>query len=134
MMRGVTLLVVLLTFAAALVGYTSLAAPTVMFGDSAELQTVALAGGIPHATGYPAFILLGRLFAQLPFADPAFRINFMSCCFGAATVALFVLAFTALDLSIPSALAGALALGASFTFWRRLVCNSAFDLGSPMMP
>ncbi len=129
MIRGAILLVVLLTFAAALAGYASLAAPTVMFGDSAELQTVALAGGIPHATGYPAFVLLGRLFARLPFSDHAFRITFMSCCFGAATVALFVLAFTALDLSIPSALAGALALGASFTFWRSSLRAEVYTLG-----
>ncbi len=35
------------------------------------------------------FMVIGRLFARLPFPDRAFRITFMSCCFGAATLALF---------------------------------------------
>ena len=115
--RSGLVLSVLLTFAAALALYASLAAPSVLFGDSAELQTVALRGGIPHATGYPTFVLLGRLFARLPFPDPGFRITFMSALCAAATVALLVLLLAQLGLSRGAALAGALVLGASFTFW-----------------
>jgi hypothetical protein len=111
-------LAALAAFAIALATYAFLAAPTVMFGDSAEFQTVGLVGGIPHATGYPGFVLVARLFGHLPLADPAFRITFMSAFFGAASLALFVLFLGDLEISPLPALVAALALGSSFTFWR----------------
>ncbi|TMQ55326.1 MAG: DUF2723 domain-containing protein [Candidatus Eisenbacteria bacterium] len=107
-----------LAFVVALAFYASLAAPSVLFGDSGELQTVALRGGIPHSSGYPSFVLIGRLFGLVPFADRAYRITFMGACFSAATVALLPLLLAELGLSRGAALAGALALGASFTFWQ----------------
>src|SRR5437773_1489322 len=79
-----------LAFVVALAFYASLAAPSVLFGDSGELQIVALRGGIPHSSGYPSFVLIGRLFGLVPFADRAYRITFMGACFSAATVALHV--------------------------------------------
>jgi hypothetical protein len=107
-----------LAFLVTLALYAFTAAPTVLFGDSAEFQVVALRGGIPHATGYPLYVLVGRLFAWLPFPDPAFRINLMSAFFGAATVALVVLIIVSLGVSARAAVVGALTLGLSFTFWR----------------
>lgn len=127
--RGI-LLAALAVFAIALAGYSYLAAPTVMFGDSAELQTVGLAGGIPHATGYPGFVLVARAFALLPFADPAFRITFMSVFFGAAALALFVLLLGDLEISPLPALVAALALGASFTFWRVSLRAEVYSLSA----
>src|SRR5260221_3706872 len=108
----------LLVFALAFAVYTSLAAPTVMFGDSAEFQTVGLTGGIPHATGYPTFVLMGRAFARLPLPDRAFRITFMSACFGAASLALLVLILQEIGIALVPALIAALLFGSSFTFWR----------------
>lgn len=108
----------LLAFVLGLAVYVSLAAPTVMFGDSAEFQTVALEGGIPHSTGYPTFVLVGRAFARLPFPDRAFRITFMSACFGAASLALLVLILHQLGIGLVPALIGALLFGSTFTFWR----------------
>ncbi len=107
-----------LAFTVSLAFYASLAAPSVLFGDSAELQTVALRGGIPHASGYPSFVLMGRLFGLIPFADHAFRITFMGAFFSAATIALLLPLLAELGLSRGAALAGALALGASFVFWQ----------------
>lgn len=53
--------VLALAFAGALTG----AAPTVLTGDSAEIQSVALLGGIPHPTGYPTAMLAGCFLAGL---------------------------------------------------------------------
>ena len=64
-----------IVFAAALTIYLSCAAPSVMYGDSAELQAVALEGGVAHPTGYPTFILLGRLFGRVLGGDEAHRIT-----------------------------------------------------------
>src|SRR5258706_6567070 len=119
-----------LAAALALAVYGALAAPTVMFGDSAEFQTVALTGGIPHATGYPTFVLVGRLFARLPLPDRAFRITFMSVCFGAASVALLVLVLHELGIGLVPAIIGALLFGSTFTFWRVALRAEVYTLST----
>jgi Tfp pilus assembly protein PilF len=58
-------------------------APTVTFGDSGELIAAITSLGISHPTGFPLYILLGKLFSLLPFANPALRINVMSAVFAA---------------------------------------------------
>ena len=118
----------LLAFVLGLAVYVLLAAPTVMFGDSAEFQTVALEGGIPHSTGYPTFVLVGRAFAHLPFRDRAFRITFMSACFGAASLALLVLILHQLGIGLVPALIGALLFGSTFTFWRGALRAEVYSL------
>lgn len=105
-----------LAFLGALAIYATGAAPTVLEGDSGELQAVALAGGVAHSSGYPLFCLVSRAFALLP-GDPAFRINLMSAFFGAAGVATLVLAAMELGVSGAAALAGAIVFGAGFSWW-----------------
>jgi hypothetical protein len=59
--------------------YLSSMAPTVTFWDCGEFIAVSHILGIPHPPGTPLFVLVGRLFAMLPFfADPSARINFVS--------------------------------------------------------
>jgi hypothetical protein len=53
--------------------------PSVAGGDSGELTSAALTGGVPHPPGYPLFALLARLFAALPLGhSPAWRVNLVS--------------------------------------------------------
>lgn len=129
-MRGGRALVpaVVVAFTGALLVYFLGAAPTVLYGDSAELQSVALLGGVAHPTGYPTFILLGRLFGHLGFSDPAFRITFMSGCFGAAAVALVVVVLNELGLSPRAAFAGAVIYGTTFTFWTSALRAEVYTL------
>src|SRR5437870_7321599 len=74
--------------AAALAGVVSLAAylltndPHAAPHDWGEFQTMAATGGIAHA-GYPALVLLLRLFGALPFGTLAFRANLLTCVCGA---------------------------------------------------
>ncbi len=105
-----------LAFAGALAIYATGAAPTVLEGDSGELQAVALAGGVAHSSGYPLFCLVSRLFALLP-GDPAFRINLMSAFFGAAGVATLVACGIELGLGGAAALAAGIVFGAGFSWW-----------------
>lgn len=107
----------LATAALSLAVYLVTAAPTVMWGDSGELQTVALRGGIGHPSGYPTFILLGHLFGWLVPGDPAHRITVMSAVFGGVAVLGFGLLLADLGLSAAGVLGGALLFGASFTVW-----------------
>ncbi|MCL5256242.1 MAG: DUF2723 domain-containing protein, partial [Chloroflexi bacterium] len=54
--------------------------------DSGNLAVAVQGLGIPHPTGYPTYVLLGKLFSYLPFGDLAYRLNVMSAVFAAGTV------------------------------------------------
>src|SRR3954465_10860585 len=75
-------------FAAAVMLYLRTLAPSVMPGDYAEFQMAAAVLGGPHPTGYPLYIMLGKLFTLLPFGDVAFRVNLSSAVYmaGGATM------------------------------------------------
>ena len=111
------LLTAALATVAGLILYLQGTAPSVVEADNAELQSVAILGGIPHPTGYPTFVLVGRLFAHLPFSDPAFRINVMSGMLAALALGLMVVLLSTLGLSRRGAFAGALLYGLSYTLW-----------------
>lgn len=49
--------------------------------DSGDLITAAATGGIAHPSGYPLYLLLARLFQQIPFGTLAWRTNLMSALF-----------------------------------------------------
>jgi len=65
----------------ALALYASTAAPDVTLVDSGELALAAARGGVAHPPGFPLFLLVGRVFAALPFAAPARALNLMSAFF-----------------------------------------------------
>lgn len=73
-------------FALSLYGLT--AAPTIYNLDSAELTTAAATGGLMRATGYPLYLLVGRLWVFLPLGDVGYRFNLLSAVAGALTIAL----------------------------------------------
>jgi Protein of unknown function (DUF2723) len=70
----------------AFVLYALTLAPSVMQGDYAEFQFCAAILGIPHPTGYPLYILLGKLFTMLPVGDVAYRVNLSSAVYMAGAV------------------------------------------------
>src|SRR5947208_5437584 len=75
-------------FAAALLLYVRTLAPSVLPGDYAEFQMCAAVLGVPHPTGYPLYILLGKLFTLLPVGDVAYRVNLSSAMYMAGAAAL----------------------------------------------
>lgn len=65
---------------------------TIYWGDGIELTTAAHVLGVPHPTGYPLFMLLGRLAMLIvPFGEPAMRMNLMCAGFGAGAVLMMYL-------------------------------------------
>ncbi|MDQ3856168.1 MAG: DUF2723 domain-containing protein, partial [Chloroflexota bacterium] len=64
--------------------YLSTLAPTVLDRDPGRFQARAYVLGIGHPTGYPTYIMLGKLFTYLPVGDVAFRVNLSSAVYGAA--------------------------------------------------
>lgn len=46
--------------------------------DGGDFLAAIATGGVPHPGGYPFYMLLGGLFARLPFGELAFRTNLLS--------------------------------------------------------
>lgn len=79
-------------WALALALYARTLAPSITwahFGaDGGDLIGAAYFLGVPHPAGYPAYVTLGHLFAQLPIGSVAFRLNLMSAVCMASAAAL----------------------------------------------
>jgi len=75
---------------AALWAYALTLSPTVAWvnlgEDSGDLLAASATLGIAHPTGYPLFVLIGRLASFLPLGSIAFRINLVAALAGAASV------------------------------------------------
>jgi hypothetical protein len=70
----------------ALALYLRTASPTFGGLDAAELATASYTLGIPHATGFPLFLLLGWLFIHaIPFGEVVYRTTLMTALFAALT-------------------------------------------------
>lgn len=113
-----------------LILYSYTAAPGILYGDSGELQAAALTAGIPHATGYPTFVLLGGLFGRLGFASPAYCVNWMSAFFGAATGALLVVLMGELGIGVAASVAAACMFGLAFSPWRTSLRAEVYTLAN----
>src|SRR6185503_15711437 len=77
----------ILVGSAALALYIRTLAPSLLWGDSAEFQTLSYPLGMTHPSGYMTQIMFGKLFTYLPVGNIAFRVNLMSAFFGALAVA-----------------------------------------------
>ncbi|MBD3419713.1 MAG: DUF2723 domain-containing protein [Chitinivibrionales bacterium] len=74
-------------FLTTFVFYLLTSAPDLVLVDSSFFALVSAKGGIAHPPGFPLYLLLGKVFAALPFASPARMVTVMSCFFGAAASA-----------------------------------------------
>jgi Protein of unknown function (DUF2723) len=100
-------------FAAALICYIPTLSSAVASGDNAEAQTVPYILGIAHATGFPAYTLLGWLFSHVVnFGTVAWRLNLLT----AATVAVCASGVTVLAMALESNPVASLAAGLTFAF------------------
>jgi hypothetical protein len=76
-------------FLASLFIYLRTIAPTVSFWDCGEFIACSHILGIPHPPGAPLYLLIGRIFSMIPFAqDIALRVNLISALTSALTVML----------------------------------------------
>jgi hypothetical protein len=97
--------------------------------DGGELITAAVTLGIPHPSGYPLYVLLGKLFSWLPLGAVAFRLNL----FSAVCVAVAAGLVTAVnsDYRLPIT-APAIAAGLTFAFaplvWSQALISEVYGL------
>jgi hypothetical protein len=106
-------------FAAGLAAYVSTLAPSVLDGDAALFQYTPWVLGVTYPTGYPTYMLLGRLWASLlPVGSIAYRMNLLSAVCGALALALLYPALRRLLESRLGALMAVLIFATLPTYWR----------------
>ncbi|HET7478314.1 MAG TPA: DUF2723 domain-containing protein [Rubrobacteraceae bacterium] len=108
--------------------YLSTLAPTIATNDAGRFQIAAPTLGTGHPTGYPTFILLGKLFTYLPLGDIAYRMNLMAAVFGAAASVLFFLASREIGGRPLAAAGGALLFAFSSTFWSQATVAEVYTM------
>jgi hypothetical protein len=98
--------------AAAFALYGLWAPPSFYWLDSAELTAAGVQLGVPHPTGFPAYIMMAKAAALVPFGELAFRVNLLSAL--AAAVAVGVTCRLVIDVGrqTTAAIAAGLAAGA----------------------
>ncbi len=105
--------------------------PTVAAEDSGEFSTAIATLGIPHPSGYPLYVLLGKVFSfLLPFGTAAWKANaFSAFCGGLSAVIFYALVrlFTKKNfLSV----AGALLFAVGTLFWSQSIRAEVYTLNA----
>lgn len=119
-------LIAVLLAIAALAVYVRTLAPDVLYGDSAEFQTLTYTLGHTHSTGYPIYLFLARLVGFLPFHSPAWRVSLFSAIMAALAVAGVYLVARHLTSSRAGATLGSLGLALSYTMWSQAVISEVY--------
>jgi hypothetical protein len=109
-----------------LAAYVRTLAPDLLYGDSAEFQTLAYTLGTTHSTGYPVYLLMSRLVGFLPLNSPAWRVNLVSALGGAGTVGGLYLLLRFLTPSRVGAALGSVALALTYTLWSQAIIAEVY--------
>lgn len=127
---NVLALTVFVTGAAFLL-YWRTAAPTVLPGDSGELQFAAWGFWLAHPTGYPLYLLLGGVWQHLvQIGDPAFRMNLFSAFWSALAVGVTFAIFWQTTRSRGASVIAALTFAVSPLFWSQAIRAEVYALNT----
>jgi hypothetical protein len=96
--------------------------------DTFEFQVVAPQLGIAHPTGYPLFLLLGKLFSYLPLNSVAWRLNFAVMVYGLAALSLLFLLGWRMGGKGETAVLAAVVLGLTPVFWSQAIEAEVYTL------
>lgn len=113
----------------ALAAYAATLCPSVYVEGSGELIGATCLLGTPHPTGYPLYVLLGRLAcALLPFASAAREVNAATAAMSAAAAAGLYILLRSRGCARVAAAAAGLAFAGSRTFWSQAVIAEVYGL------
>ena len=108
--------------------------------DGGDLLAAILTGGIPHPTGYPTYLLFGKLFQMIPYGTPYFKGALLSLLFSSLAAGLlsyyFCLAHSDEDKTTASKIAAfavGITLGTTPLFWSQGVIVEVYGLQSIFM-
>ncbi len=123
------LIISLVLFVVVLSIYIYTAAPSVYDGDSGDLTVAVNVMGLPYPTGFPLYIILGKIFTTLiPVGSLDFRLNVFSAFCAAAIVALMYFVFKNLGIKRFIAIIGCLTLAFSKTLWSHAGAARVYSL------
>ncbi len=89
--------------------------------DGGDLAVAVVRERLPHPPGFPAYLLLGKLFASLPWGEPAWRLNLMSAVMGAGAGAICTLIGQG-----EMAFLSGLSLGLAPLFWSQAIVTEVY--------
>lgn len=111
--------------------YAAGACRTIYVGDSGELVAAVYLLGIPHPSGYPLYVLLGKLWTLLvPLGSVAFRMSLFSAATGAAACGILHWLARRLGLGRTAAATSALLLAFSPSFWAEANVQRVYTLNA----
>ena len=104
---------------------------TIYVGDSGELTTAVAVLGIPHPSGYPLYVLLGKLWTLLvPVGSIAFRMSLFSAFCGALACGVLYRLARETGVSAAAAAVSSLLLAFSPTFWAEANVQRVYTLNA----
>jgi len=110
-------LVASLVFLIPFIVYLLTLCPTVYWIDSGELIASAYTLGIAHPTGYPLYVLIGRLFSLIPGGEVATRLSLFSAVSGALASLVIFQASVRLTRNVFLSFIGAMTAAFSLNMW-----------------
>ena len=122
-----------LTWLAVFALYVRTLAPSLLWGDSAEFQTLSYTLGMTHPSGYMTQMFIGRFFTLIPIGNIAWRVNLMSAFFGALAVAQVYLIVRVLGNRRAAALSAAFLLALTEGFWWRALIAESYATAASMI-
>ncbi|MCC6905474.1 MAG: DUF2723 domain-containing protein [Anaerolineae bacterium] len=113
--------------AIAMAGYLLTIQPTVGRADTFEFQVTAPVLGVAHPTGYPLYLLYGKLLSLIPFGPVALRVNLTSVIAATTAVSLLFLLLTRV-LRVAALPAGLVSVAFAFspTLWSQAVIAEVY--------
>jgi len=122
----------LCVFGTSLLLYLLTMPPTLPYGgDCGDLISASYTLGICHPTGYPLYLLLGKLFSMLvPFGDIAYRYNLFSALCAAGTNAVLTLLIYHLGAGAGGSIFGAAMLAVSYIYWSQAIIAEVYTLNA----
>lgn len=111
------------------------------FADSNELIAASYTLGVPHAPGYPIFMIVGKIFSFIPIGGIAFRYSIMASFLGAMTILFVYLGLVKLSdsenegsqnliLTVVPAIMAAFSLAFAYLFWLYSLVPEVFNFSN----
>ncbi|HAW50529.1 TPA: hypothetical protein DCX16_06245 [bacterium] len=124
-------------FFVSLIIYLITLTPSVGLYDSGDMTSASWILGICHPTGYPFYMIFGKLWASLiPIGNIAYRMNFLSAIFASLCammvyfIALMLISHHSLSTRIVSSIVASLVLAFSQRFWEQAVIAEKYTLNA----
>ena len=102
--------------------------PAIGWGDGGDFVLNSYFFGVPHPTGYPLIILLGKMLSFIPLGDIAFRMVLLSSLCSAGAVTLLFFLVKNWGQNTPAALYAAAVLVISTFLWSTSITVEAYAL------